>query len=219
MSKSKSPAFLFYYQDFFSGVADLSNEEVGAFVRCMCMQASKGEVSEKLMKSLCVSIDVFESVKQKFTYNENANSYENERLKFEIDKRTKYSESRAKNRKKPTLNDLDVYDISGTYVPDMEIEIEKEESKLDSYTPDFVKKINVKDAEILCLSNNDWIENVERIYKVDRDKIKYALSEFSSHCITIGKEEKNSLSEFKSHFTNWVRVKKQYVQTRTDGKL
>lgn len=63
---------------------------------------------------------------------------------------------------------------------------------------------------LLCMGNENWIEEVERIYKVDRTKILYALREFKSHRITIGKEETETLKDFKSHFTNWVRKKKQY---------
>jgi hypothetical protein len=55
------------------------------------------------------------------------------------------------------------------------------------------------------------------MYKVDRDKVKFALNEFKTHCGTIGENKPKTLNQFKKHFTNWVRVKKQY-QVKTENK-
>lgn len=41
MSKAKSPAFQFYPQDFLTGTADMSNAEVGAYIRMLCHQWDK----------------------------------------------------------------------------------------------------------------------------------------------------------------------------------
>lgn len=61
-----------------------------------------------------------------------------------------------------------------------------------------------------CLSNENWKSEIERIYKVDRTRVSFALQEFKSHCITSGEEAPRSLKDFKFHFTNWVRKKKEY---------
>jgi len=81
--------------------------------------------------------------------------------------------------------------------------------------PVIASKYEGDDLVVMCMSNENWILEVERVYKVDKTKILYALNEFKSHRITIGKDEPTSLKDFKSHFTNWVRVKKQY-QTKAD---
>ena len=86
---AKDPAFLFYHQDFFTGVCDMTNEEVGAYIRCLCVQASKGGISEKHMKNICNSHEVHNSVKSKFIFDAEANIFFNERLKSEIEKRKK----------------------------------------------------------------------------------------------------------------------------------
>jgi len=99
----KDPAFLFYYQDFLVGCNDLTNEETGAYIRSLCMQAAKGGITEKHMLIICNSHEVHNVIKEKFVFNPELNLYENLRLKAEMEKRKSYSESRSKNRK-PSVN-------------------------------------------------------------------------------------------------------------------
>ena len=112
---SKDPAFLFYYQDFFTGVSDLNNEQVGAYIRCLCTQASKGGIKESHMKNICITHECYEAVREKFKIDELTNLLYNERLKNEIIKRQNYSESRRNNR----LKSKDMNNISKTYVKHM----------------------------------------------------------------------------------------------------
>jgi hypothetical protein len=121
---AQDPAFLFYYQDFLVGTDDMDNDEVGAYIRCLCHQASKGCISEKHMMKICLRQDVFNSVSQKFLRNEDGN-YCNERLMLEISKRKAFAESRRNNRMKKT-SVIHVSNTSKTYVPHMENENENE---------------------------------------------------------------------------------------------
>lgn len=121
---AKDPAFLFYYQDFFTGISDMTNEEAGAYIRCLCIQASKGGITEKHMKNICNSSDVHESIKDKFILNNESKLFENIRLKDEITKRQKYSESRSTNRKGKKKEDDSLNNTSITYVKHMENEDE-----------------------------------------------------------------------------------------------
>jgi hypothetical protein len=77
--------------------------------------------------------------------------------------------------------------------------------------------INFDDAVNICLFSEQWKEDIERLFKIDRTKIQYALQEFKLHCGTTGENKPKSLNQFKKHFTNWVRVKKQY-QVKTENK-
>jgi hypothetical protein len=121
---AQDPAFLFYYQDFLVGTDDMDNDEVGAYIRCLCHQASKGCISEKHMMKICLRQDVYTTVSQKFLRNEDGN-YCNERLMLEISKRKAFAESRRNNRlKKTSLKH--VSNTSKTYVPHMENENENE---------------------------------------------------------------------------------------------
>lgn len=124
---AKDPAFLFYHQDFFTGVSDMTNDEVGAYIRCLCIQASKGGISEKHMKLICNSHDVHSAIKHKFIFDASTDLFVNIRLKSEIDKRKKYSESRANNRRNPNKKDEDMNNISISYVKHMENENEDED--------------------------------------------------------------------------------------------
>jgi len=71
--------------------------------------------------------------------------------------------------------------------------------------------IKFEDAVKICLFDENWKEDVERVYKIDRNKIQFALTDFTNHCGTIGEKTDKSLKNFQKHFTNWVRIKKQYA--------
>jgi hypothetical protein len=122
---AQDPAFLFYYQDFLVGTDDMDNDEVGAYIRCLCHQASKGCISEKHMMKICLRQEVYTTVSRKFQRNEDGN-YCNERLMLEISKRKAFAESRRNNRMKKT-SDIHMSKTSKTYVPHMENENENED--------------------------------------------------------------------------------------------
>lgn len=91
----KDPAFLFYSADFQIGTEDMTDEQVGKYIRLMCRQHLKGHISEEHMKKICKTYD--KEIYEKFEQDENG-LYYNVRLDTEIEKRKRYSESRAKNR-------------------------------------------------------------------------------------------------------------------------
>ena len=94
---AKDPAFLFYYQDFLVGTDDMTNDEVGAYIRCLCHQASKGSLTDKHMMKICISSEVFDVVYSKFKIDEDQSLF-NERLRVELIKRAAFAESRRNNR-------------------------------------------------------------------------------------------------------------------------
>ncbi len=153
---AKDPAFLLYHQDFFTGVSDMTNEEVGAYIRCLCIQASKNGITEKHMKNICNSQEVHETVKTKFIFNSETQLFENTRLKEEIEKRKKYSESRSNNRKKKEYEPLKDENISKTYVEHMESEdeIENEDVKEEENKIEIKKSEKINFDEILIVFNS-----------------------------------------------------------------
>ncbi len=126
---SKDPAFLFYSQDFFTGVATLTNEQVGKYIRLLCLQHQKGLLTEKDMLFICGSYD--EDIFCKFKQDSDG-KYFNVRLRKEVDKRFEYSKSRSKNRsssKSDTNQNNDsnhMINICSTYDNHMENENENE---------------------------------------------------------------------------------------------
>jgi hypothetical protein len=93
---SKDPAFLFYSSDFISGTLTMTDDEVGKYIRALCLQHQKGRLSEKDMIYICKSYDSI--VFEKFIKDEDG-YYINQKLKEVANKRKLYSESRSKNRK------------------------------------------------------------------------------------------------------------------------
>jgi len=87
---AKDPAFLFYSSDFLVGVMDMTDEEVGVYIRLLCRQHQKGHIPESVIKRSP------ETVQEKFV-KDNSGKYYNERLDKEINKRKKYTAQRLKN--------------------------------------------------------------------------------------------------------------------------
>jgi hypothetical protein len=92
---SKDPAFLFYTQDFYTGTVFFTDEQVGKYIRLLCLQHSTGHLKEKDMLNICKTYDV--EIFSKFTRDDKG-LYYNERLENEINRRLNYCESRRKNK-------------------------------------------------------------------------------------------------------------------------
>ncbi len=82
----KDPAFLFDSSDFLSGTMLMSDEEIGQYIKLLCLQHQKGHLTEKDMLIICKTYN--ENIFSKFNQDENGN-YFNERLEQEISRRKK----------------------------------------------------------------------------------------------------------------------------------
>ena len=111
----KNPAFLFYPSDFIIGTMDMTDEEVGRYIRLLCRQFEQGSIDAKFMSNLAPIIA------SKFKKDRKGNYY-NTRLRDEINKRKKYSESRRSNRSKVSQSKKHMKNISETYEKHMENE-------------------------------------------------------------------------------------------------
>ena len=198
----KDPAFLFYYQDFLVGTDEMTNEEVGAYIRCLCHQAAKGFISEKHMKNICYSSEVHNYIKTKFIFNPDSKIYFNERLKSEIEKRKKFTESRAINRigkkkdKEHMNNTCKSYDIH------MENENENENINKDSsFKGGMGEKINFE-----RVYNTGWMMSVYSILegKLTPDQLTVKWSEFQKE-MTARDDLYRTPEEYRRHFPSWVK--------------
>lgn len=115
----KDPAFLFYSSDFLSGTMLMSDEEIGQYIKLLCLQHQKGHLKEKDMLNICKTYN--EEIFSKFKKDEEGNYY-NERLEYEANKRKAYSESRRNNRKKKETHEEDMKNICNSYEEHMENE-------------------------------------------------------------------------------------------------
>ena len=102
----KDPAFLFYSSDFLSGTMLMSDEDVGKYIRLLCLQHQKGHLKEKEMLNICKEFN--EDIFSKFQ-KDNEGKYFNERLEEETNKRKAYSESRRNNRNKVDNTNTCIY--------------------------------------------------------------------------------------------------------------
>ena len=108
----KDPAFLFYSSDFLSGTMLMTDEEIGQYIKLLCLQHQNGHLKEKDMLNICKTYN--EDIFSKFKKDEEGNYY-NERLEYEANKRKAYSESRRNNRKKKETYEKDMKNICNSY--------------------------------------------------------------------------------------------------------
>lgn len=92
------PAVLLYTSDFTIGTLELTDEEVGQYIRLLCYQHQKGHINLKIIHKI-IDSELSENVLKKFTTDSDGN-YFNERMELETNKRHNYCESRRKNRAK-----------------------------------------------------------------------------------------------------------------------
>ena len=76
---SKDPAVLFYTQDFLVGVMTMSDEQVGQYIRLLCLQHQKGHLTANDVKAICKDDD---AVISKFCIDDDG-LYYNERMDAE----------------------------------------------------------------------------------------------------------------------------------------
>jgi len=116
-SKRKAPAFQLYTDDFLSGTLEMSQEEVGQFIRLLCHQWNRGSIpveTEKQQRLVCgcVSVDVlakFKLCEDGLLRNERLESVRSERnlfLQQQSEKGRKSAEMRrlAATGVQPNLN-------------------------------------------------------------------------------------------------------------------
>lgn len=140
----RDPAFLFYSSDFLTGTMFFTNEQLGKYIRLLCAQHQQGHLSEKHMIHICGTHD--KDIFDKFQIDENG-LYFSPRLKYEIDRRANYSESRRSNRK-GKKEDADVEEkpkeekhISNTYDKHMSLHMENEnENRIKNKKENVIEK-------------------------------------------------------------------------------
>lgn len=160
---SKDPAFLFYSQDFYTGTIFMTDEQVGKYIRLLCLQHQTGHLEEKHMINICKTYDV--DIFSKFT-RDSEGKYYNERLENEVLRRTSYSENRRQNRMSRK-----------TYVKHMETETEAETIIIDN-------NINyigiIENFHTLCPK----LPHVEKLSDQRKKHIHARFSEFGEQKIT-----------------------------------
>lgn len=211
----KDPAFLFYSSDFLSGTMLMSDEEIGQYIKLLCLQHQKGHLKEKDMLNICHSYN--EDIFSKFKKDEEGNYY-NERLEYEANKRKAYSESRRNNRKKKDTDEEDMKKICNSYEEHMENEnknkiknkvLNKEKRKGDSKGEKEKEKIHF--AEFVSMTNVDYEKLVNTYGKDFTDQCIKKLDDYK------GSSGKTYKSDYRA-ILSWVVDEIKKKQTKPNNK-
>lgn len=106
---AKDPAFLFYSSDFLSGTYTMTDEQVGKYIRLLCLQHQKYRLTEKELNKVLGENST--EVRDKFEVEiiKGEKFYYQKRLRDEAEKRKNYSESRRSNRNKCDNDNVHIY--------------------------------------------------------------------------------------------------------------
>jgi hypothetical protein len=197
---SKDPAVLFYTSDFLTGTMTMTNEQVGQYIRLLCLQHQKYTLTEKDMKNICPTYD--EDIYSKFAKDENG--YYNERMRNEYNKRKKYSESRANNRKGKTKKHMK--NTSLTYEKHMENEDENENEDINKNDNEDifaeVWKIYSKVSSRQPGSKKDAAAKFGKLKKKELEKIREHLPLFLKNHIAAQK------TDYLPNFTTYLNQRR-----------
>ena len=195
MESNKDPAILYYTSDFPTGTMTMSNEDVGKYIRLLCLQHQRGKLAEKDMLYICTTY--VEAVFEKFVKDEQG-FYQNKRLEKETLKRKKYCESRRKNIKKRYKSNNNKKITQPTYVVHMENENENENE-------DIIKDKN---------KNKNECASFELIWKDLPIRMRKGKKLALTHYLASVKNERD-VSNLKIALKNYLasdRVKNGYIQ-------
>lgn len=224
----KDPAFLFYTNDFYSGISDLTMEERGQYITLLCLQHLKGHLSEKTIQ-LAVG-KPSEDVMKKFTLDENG-LYFNKRLQLEISKRAEYAEKQRErvnkrwNKNNTTATTTEHTMVNTTVIPKIE-DINEDENKDEislgkegvgekpfQSKPEFVHEFG--DYEILLqdLTEKSGANEVLMMQnRIDQKELDKLAEEF----VNMLKSQKkfDGVKDERRYFTNWLPKRKQALQSQ-----
>jgi hypothetical protein len=92
--KRQDPAYQLYTSDFLVRNIDMTNEQVGSFIRLLCFEHQNGHLTKATMLSICNGED--ERVFSRFCIDENG-LYYNEEMENEKFRRANVSRTKSEN--------------------------------------------------------------------------------------------------------------------------
>ena len=176
----------------------MTNEQVGMYIRLLCLQHQKFSLSDKDMKNICPTYD--EDIYDKFEKDQDG--YYNQRMRDEYLKRKKYSESRSKNRKGKSKKDMK--NTSLTYVNHMENEDENEDINKNINEDIFeqVWKAYSRVATRQPGSKKDAASKFKKLKQTDLEKIRQHLPKYLKNHIAAQK------TDYLPNFTTYLNQRR-----------
>lgn len=145
---AKDPAFLFYSSDFLTGTMFMSYEQIGLYIKMLCVQHQHGgRIDTNVLRNECNRITGGDTVLNKFMHDERG-SY-SERLNEEMEKRKEKSVKASESIKKRWAKHK--YD-SNTNVLRSENENEDVNEDVNTRKPNIPKhdQTKLKQIEVTC---------------------------------------------------------------------
>lgn len=216
---AKDPAFLFYSSDFIVGTYEMTDAQVGQYIRLLCLQHAKGHLKESLMVST-MGGKLDEAIACKFLIDENGHYY-NERLDAEVNRRREYSESRARNRMSRAdasqgedtgTQEKDVSIICETHVPHMETE-----TITTNKIPNLDKNVPKKGVKGETKHKHGTYQNV-LLSDTDLAKLKEEYPDWNERIERLSEYIESKGAKYKNHLATiraWARKDKENGQSGT----
>lgn len=209
----KDPAFLFYSSDFLSGTMLMTDEEIGQYIKLLCLQHQKGHLKEKDMLNICKTYN--EDIFSKFKKDEEGNYY-NERLEYEANKRKAYSESRRNNRKKKETYEKDMKNICNSYEQHMGNANANENININKNN----SKVNDSCVNDLQVTIDFYNENIGLITPYGLEILSSYAEEMDQELIILAMKKsveanKRTIQYIKAILNNWS---KQGIKTVLDAE-
>lgn len=220
---AKDPAFLFYSNDFLSGTFTFSDEQVGKYIRLLCIQHQKGFLLEKDMLKICKTYD--EDIYSKFIIRDGL--YVNLKLEVVSEKRKLYAESRRSNRLGAGSDKDKKSGKKGkTYDSHMEIVIidinnityaHKKFFKNENHTYSFAELFEIfwgiypeKDGKKAAEKHfSNTVKKIEDVYKIDKAIYNY---------LNTSKVKNGYIKNGSTFFNNWQDFINITPETATERK-
>lgn len=195
---AKDPAVLFYTSDFLTGTALMTNEQVGKYIKLLCLQHQHGHLSEQQMLFICGTYD--KDIFSKFLKDDNG-FYFQERMEEEFLRRQKFCESRKHNRN--AKND----GICKTYDNHMSQHMETE-NETDTITDTGTKNETEKKSKSKIIFQKPT--KTEIIDYINEKQLKVDSESFYDHYESNGwKVGKVPMKDWKATLRNWDRKTKE----------
>ena len=205
MPRNKDPAVLFYTSDFLADTTLWTYEELGRYIKLLCIQHLQDGVSED--DFIAVS-DGYKRVVDKFTLGDDG-KYRNKRMQAEQERRQAYSESRRNNINKRysktvcDTSELHMNNICSTSELHMENENINENINVDKSISKDTKAIKHKYG----LYNNVLLsdEDVTKLQAEFPSDWQQRIEKLSEYIASTGKTYKSHLATIRS----WDRQDKE----------
>ena len=211
MNIHKDPAVPFYTADWILGTADLTWEEKGIYITLLCLQHSKGHLSDKII-SLNIKREVPPDVMKKFIKDKDGFWY-NERLEHEMQKRKRFKEKQSENVKLRWNDDTnsipELYQTDTKNIPlvnenvnrNKEFKIPKEEEVV-KYFEEKGYRTDIAKKAFLYYSEMDWHDSRGKPIKNWKGKMVAVWFKDEHRQIVAGKVNLTQLSNERKNHTS-----------------